>query len=63
MSGSLAKWRGTIIWYRSDLRILYAQVTLPLVEFYEQKNVLKTFRGTMSDVIYPEVKAWLEKHA
>ncbi|CAB9508731.1 Adenylate kinase (Fragment) [Seminavis robusta] len=41
----------------------YDQVTSPLVDYYDQKNVLKTFTGTMSDVIYPEVKTWLEEHA
>jgi len=38
----------------------YDAVTAPLVEHYEQLGVLKTFRGTQSDVIYPEVKSWLE---
>jgi nucleoside-triphosphate--adenylate kinase len=41
----------------------FLQVTSPLVNYYDQKGVLKTFHGTMSDVIYPEVKAWLEEHA
>jgi hypothetical protein len=36
------------------------QVTKPLVDWYGKKGVLKTFEGTMSDVIYPQVKAWLE---
>lgn len=40
----------------------YDQVTAPLVDFYESQGVLKTFHGTMSDVIYPEVKKWLEEH-
>lgn len=39
----------------------YDKVTAPLVEFYEQKGFLKTFSGTKSDVIYPEVKKWLEQ--
>jgi len=38
-------------------------VTAPLVSFYDDKGVLKTFKGTMSDVIYPKVKEWLEEHA
>ncbi|VEU37498.1 unnamed protein product [Pseudo-nitzschia multistriata] len=38
---------------------LYDQATSPLVEYYERNGVLKTFRGTQSDVIYPEVKKWL----
>ena len=39
---------------------LYDEATAPLVDFYESKGVLKTFQGTMSDVIYPEVKTWLD---
>lgn len=39
----------------------YDEVTSPLVKYYDEKGVLRTFRGTMSDVIYPEVKAWLEQ--
>jgi nucleoside-triphosphate--adenylate kinase len=39
----------------------YDAVTSPLVTYYDEKGVLKTFRGTMSDVIYPEVKSWLEQ--
>jgi len=38
----------------------YDEVTAPLVEFYEERGVLETFRGTKSDVIYPEVKEWLK---
>jgi nucleoside-triphosphate--adenylate kinase len=38
----------------------YDQVTAPLVEYYREQGVLKTFTGTMSDIIYPEVKEWLE---
>lgn len=38
----------------------YDKVTAPLVEYYEQKGVLETFHGTMSDVIYPDVRDWLE---
>lgn len=41
----------------------YDEVTSPLVQYYGDKDVLKTFTGTMSDVIYPEVKAWLDEHA
>lgn len=40
----------------------YAQVTAPLVKYYSDKGVLRTFEGTMSDVIYPEVKRWLDDH-
>ena len=39
----------------------YDETTAPLVDFYEKKGVLKTFQGTMSDVIYPEVKNWLDE--
>jgi len=39
----------------------YDKVTSPLVDFYAQQGVLKTFSGTMSDVIYPEVKKWLQE--
>lgn len=39
----------------------YDKITAPLVEYYEQKGVLKTFKGTMSDVIYPGVKLWLDE--
>lgn len=41
----------------------YDDITSPLVEFYEDRGVLKTFAGTQSDVIYPKVKEWLEKNA
>eukprot|EP00560_Eucampia_antarctica_P009785 CAMPEP_0197831742 /NCGR_PEP_ID=MMETSP1437-20131217/11876_1 /TAXON_ID=49252 ORGANISM="Eucampia antarctica, Strain CCMP1452" /NCGR_SAMPLE_ID=MMETSP1437 /ASSEMBLY_ACC=CAM_ASM_001096 /LENGTH=283 /DNA_ID=CAMNT_0043434791 /DNA_START=87 /DNA_END=938 /DNA_ORIENTATION=+ len=37
----------------------YEKVTAPLAEFYAAKGVLKSFKGTMSDVIYPEVQDWL----
>jgi nucleoside-triphosphate--adenylate kinase len=42
----------------------YDEVTSPLINYYEELGVLKTFSGTMSDVIYPQVKEWLqnEKH-
>lgn len=39
----------------------YDKVTAPLVEYYDKKGVLKTFSGTMSDKIYPEVKKWLQE--
>ena len=38
----------------------YDQATKPLIEYYEEKGVIQSFRGTMSDVIYPEVKTWLD---
>lgn len=37
----------------------YDNVTKPLVKYYEEKGVIQTFRGTESDVIYPEVQNWL----
>lgn len=39
----------------------YDKVTAPLVDFYDTRGVLKTFQGTKSDIIYPEVKQWLEE--
>jgi nucleoside-triphosphate--adenylate kinase len=39
----------------------YDQVTAPLVEYYTKRGVLKTFSGTMSDVIYPNVQRWLQE--
>lgn len=38
----------------------YECATAPLVNYYEEKGVIETFKGTMSDVIYPEVKGWLD---
>jgi len=37
------------------------KATTPLVGYYDKKGVAKTFQGTMSDVIYPEVKKWLDE--
>ena len=37
----------------------YADVTMPLIGYYENKGVLANFAGTESDVIYPEVKMHL----
>jgi len=39
----------------------YDKVTSPLVQYYEKKGVLKTFSGTMSDKIYPDVNRWLKE--
>ena len=36
------------------------QVTAPLVKYYEEKGLARTFSGTKSDVIYPQVKKFLE---
>ena len=38
----------------------YDESTSPLVQYYERNGVLKSFHGTQSDVIYPEVKKWLQ---
>lgn len=38
----------------------YSETTKPLVEFYDNTTTLKTFKGTKSDVIYVDVKRWLE---
>jgi adenylate kinase family enzyme len=49
---------------RKRLKI-YDDMTEPLIQYYSQQpgEILKTFVGTMSDVIYPHVKRWLEsKH-
>lgn len=40
----------------------YTEVTQPLVGFYNQRGILKTFQGTKSDVIYVDVKHWLKEH-
>ena len=37
------------------------QVTAPLVDYYAEDGVLESFHGTMSDIIYPQVKEWLEE--
>ncbi|KAL7454849.1 hypothetical protein ACHAWC_009324 [Mediolabrus comicus] len=37
----------------------YDEATRPLVNYYEDKGVIQTFKGTESDVIYPQVKEWL----
>jgi len=40
----------------------YAEITSPLVRYYEKRGLCKTFKGTMSDVIYPKVKGFLEQN-
>ena len=40
--------------------IAYDKMTMPLVDHYTQQGILKSFRGTESDVIYPQVKAHLD---
>mmetsp|Transcript_19299 Transcript_19299/g.31603 ORF Transcript_19299/g.31603 Transcript_19299/m.31603 type:complete len:283 (+) Transcript_19299:229-1077(+) len=39
----------------------YEEATRPLAQYYEDKGVIQTFKGTQSDVIYPEVREWLEE--
>jgi nucleoside-triphosphate--adenylate kinase len=39
----------------------YDEVTKPLVQYYANKGILKTFSGTKSDVIYVGVQKWLEE--
>jgi nucleoside-triphosphate--adenylate kinase len=38
----------------------YDTVTSPLVQYYTERGVCKTFTGTKSDIIYPQVKQWLQ---
>ena len=37
----------------------YAEVTQPLIGYYAEAGVLASFAGTESDVIYPEVREFL----
>lgn len=39
----------------------YDNVTAPLIQYYSNKEILKTFTGTKSDVIYVDVQQWLEE--
>lgn len=39
----------------------YDKVTAPLIQYYADKGVLKTFKGTQSDVIYVDVHQWLKE--
>ena len=39
----------------------YDKVTAPLIQYYTDKGVLKTFKGTQSDVIYVDVHQWLKE--
>jgi len=40
---------------------LYDEATFPLVDYYQKNGVLRSFQGTKSDVIYPEVQKWLDE--
>ena len=39
---------------------LYNELTRPLIDYYEDKGVLQTFAGTESNVIYPQMKHFVE---
>ncbi|XP_057299101.1 GTP:AMP phosphotransferase AK3, mitochondrial-like [Hydractinia symbiolongicarpus] len=39
---------------------LYNEMTLPLLDYYRKLGVLQSFHGTESDVIYPQIKDFLE---
>lgn len=39
----------------------YDKVTAPLIQYYSNKGILKTFTGTQSDVIYVDVQKWLRE--
>lgn len=38
----------------------YKKATNPLVDFYAAKGLLESFAGTESDVIYPQVRKFLD---
>ena len=40
----------------------FSAVTAPLLDYYKKKKLLVSFSGRESDVIWPEVKQYLEKH-
>ena len=40
---------------------LYNELTRPLIDYYEDKGVLQTFAGTESNVIYPNMKDFVER--
>jgi hypothetical protein len=37
----------------------YTEETKPLIEHYSAKGVLKSFTGTESDIIYPQIEKFL----
>ena len=39
---------------------LYNELTRPLIDYYEDKGVLQTFAGTESNVIYPNMKDFVD---
>lgn len=40
----------------------YESLTKPLIEFYEEKGLLKSFSGTETNVIWPKVKDYLSEN-
>lgn len=40
---------------------LYQQETKPVIDFFEQRGLLKTFAGTKSDIIWPKIKKYVEE--
>lgn len=38
----------------------YEKTTAPLIDYYSERGILKSFQGTQSDVIYVGVKEWLK---
>ncbi|ODN06554.1 GTP:AMP phosphotransferase AK3, mitochondrial [Orchesella cincta] len=41
---------------------LYQKVADPVLDFYRSKNILREFKGTESNVIFPVVQAYLENY-
>ncbi|OMJ12071.1 GTP:AMP phosphotransferase, mitochondrial [Smittium culicis] len=37
----------------------YHSATMPLLEYYDKKGVLKVFSGDSSDIIYPQIRSML----
>lgn len=38
----------------------YTALTKPLLDFYKHKGALVTFKGTESDIIWPEIKHFVQ---
>lgn len=41
---------------------LYESQTKPVIDYFNEMKLVKTFSGTESDVIWPQVKEYIEKH-
>ncbi|ORX71446.1 mitochondrial adenylate kinase, catalyzes the reversible synthesis of GTP and AMP from GDP and ADP [Linderina pennispora] len=39
----------------------YHQLTEPLLEYYDKRGILSTFAGATSDVIFPQIRAFLDE--